>query len=336
MIRIIGDVNFCDGYFDSGIGTGTAIANGLDPFMRLNRQNEDYWIGNFECVCAQTQNISDPFIIVPDAIQQIKHLDLYGISNNHVMQHGLTKYLNMIKYLDACGINYAGSTTRKSTIFEHQNKKVGLLSFSLRPDNFSKDPQYWHLPELLDIENEIDKLADCDYRIAYIHWGYEFINYPNLEQKMLAHWLVDMGIDLVVGMHPHVSQGMEIYKNRHIFYSLGNAVFNMPWEPTKYGLLINVDLSHDDANITTSYLYINKNFSPAIVTNVPYKYSLPYLNTLLSINEEDEKYFARVRHCYIQYRKANRKWVIKNLINPGCTARRRIINDFIKRRILKK
>lgn len=53
------------------------------------------------------------------------------------------------------------------------------MAFSLRPDNFSSSPAYWHIPEYCDIEAEIEKLDDCDFIMGYIHWGYEFMNYPN-------------------------------------------------------------------------------------------------------------------------------------------------------------
>lgn len=332
MLKIIGDINFCDGYFDLGIGTGTAIANGQDPFIHLDIKLEDFWIGNFECVCARSNDKYEPFVISPNALKHVKHLGLYGISNNHVMQHGKGKYDEMTEYLSSNYINYAGSNERRSTTFRHQNKKVGFLSFSMRPDNFSKNPSYWHLPDLCEIKYEIERLSDCDYRIAFVHWGYEFINYPNIGQKQLAHWLVDSGIDLVAGMHPHVAQGIEVYNGKQIYYSLGNAVFNMPWEPTQYGLMINVDLGQKQPVVSTSYIHIGDDHFPAIVSSVPKEYSLEYLNSLLAINKEDEIYFSKARERYLSYRKANRMWILCNMFKLSSSARSYIISNFIKRR----
>ena len=107
-----------------------------------------------------------------------------------------------------------------------------------RPENFSETPLYWSMPEYSEIEEEIEKLSGCDFRIAYVHWGNEFINYPYVDQKNLAHLMIDKGADIIIGMHPHVLQGFEVYKGKYIFYSLGNFVFNMPWTPTKYAELL--------------------------------------------------------------------------------------------------
>lgn len=159
----------------------------------------------------------------------------------------------------------------------------------MRPDNFTKAPLYWHLPELSDIEDEIKKLRNCDFKIAYVHWGYEFINKPNIEQRQMAHWLVDIGIDIVIGMHPHVAQGSEIYKNKHIFYSLGNSVFNMSWEPTKYGLLVNVDLSEKIEKVWTEYTKIGSDCFPRLLKKFP-RSSPELILTILCMRQLKTKY----------------------------------------------
>ena len=331
MLKIIGDINFSDGYFDRGQGVGTSISRGGNPFLRLNRNKKDFWIGNFECVASNSE-IKKPFIVSTEVLDKVDHMDFYSIANNHVMQNGEECYKVLCKYLEDRRIPYAGSLSKKSNIIEHQNKKIGILSFSQRPDNFTKNPLYWHLPEYKEIENEIKNLYSTDFKIAYIHWGYEFINYPNIDQIQLAHWLVDNGIDLVIGTHPHVAQGYEIYKNKHIFYSLGNAVFNMPWEPTKYGLMVNVDFSDELPTISTSQLKIGKDFFPSIVEDIPEAYSLVNLNQLLEIREANEVFFQKAKKYYLEYRKTNRKNIIKSILKMSNSDSMDIIKDFIKRR----
>ncbi|MFO0585887.1 MAG: CapA family protein [Polyangiaceae bacterium] len=61
--------------------------------------------------------------------------------------------------------------------------------------------------------------------IVTFHWGVEGSNVPIDDQTRLGHAVVDAGADLVLGHHPHVIQGIETYKGRHIVYSLGNFVF---------------------------------------------------------------------------------------------------------------
>ena len=333
MIKILGDINFSDGYFDTGIGIGSALLRGENPFIHLKREAEDFWIGNFECVCSSDITDGRPFVVTPKQLDSVCHLDFYGIANNHVMQAGAKAYQDLISYLEKRAIGYAGSNYKRSAIFEHQGQTVGIIVFSQRPDNFTKEPLYWHLPEYSDIVAEIQKLQQCDYKIIFVHWGYEFINYPNLSQKKLAHWLVDSGADLIVGMHPHVAQGCEIYKGKPIFYSLGNAVFNMPWLPTKYGLIVSVDLSGTTPKVFAENIFIGKDNYPSVVSDISDEYSLNYLNRLLNKSEEDEIYFANAKRSYLAYRKINRRNVLYNFAKMKHSARIKILNSFIKRRL---
>lgn len=333
MIKIIGDVCLADGYFDRGCGIGTKIANGLDPFAGLHRSAEDYWIGNFECVCAERDC---NFVIAPDVLKNVEHCNMYGIANNHAMQIGDAGYTQTIRFFEENSIDYVGSLNRKSTIFKHQGKTVGVIAFSLRPDNFSDSPLYWHLPELNEIESEIDCLEYCDYRIAFIHWGYEFINYPNLGQRQLAHWLVDKGIDLVVGMHPHVAQGGEVYKGKHIFYSLGNAVFNMPWVPARHGLVLTIDLSGKSAKVESNPLIINDDGIPEQADYETIPFDRRTLDALVMHNQEDELYFKETAVRASQYTKVNRVAIIRRLVQMPLAEQFKIIGDFVSRRILHK
>lgn len=337
MLRIVGDINLTDGYFDTGFGIGSKVKQGMNPFAHLVREEDDYWMGNMECVCASTSNQCGlkrkQFIIAPQALSHIHHLDFYGVANNHVMQHGADAYKEMLEYLDSKSIAYAGSVGRHSYQFVHQGKQVGIFVFSLRPDNFTKEPCYWAMPELDAMEEELQKLAGCDYRIAYVHWGNEFIDYPYIDQKQLAHFLVDHGVQLLIGMHPHRLQGCEQYKNATIFYSLGNFVFNMPWEPTKYSIIVNVDLSGNTPAITYDYVKIGKDYCPEKTEDVPLTYKMEYLNKLIYTNEENEKYYRHVFYYNRQYQRVNRCNILKNIIriNPSDTLG--MMFDFIRRKM---
>ncbi len=64
-----------------------------------------------------------------------------------------------------------------------------------------------------------------DFIVANYHWGDQNSYFPNALQKRMAHFAIDNGVDLVVGHHPHVLQGLEVYKGKNIIYSLGNFCF---------------------------------------------------------------------------------------------------------------
>jgi poly-gamma-glutamate synthesis protein (capsule biosynthesis protein) len=86
--------------------------------------------------------------------------------------------------------------------------------------------------------------SSTDFTIINIHWGTEYEHQFNKLQKEIAHELVDAGADIIIGHHPHVVQGMEMYQGKPIFYSLGNFVFDQYFSPdTQEGLAVGLNLS---------------------------------------------------------------------------------------------
>ena len=95
-----------------------------------------------------------------------------------------------------------------------------------------------------------------------MHWGNEFIDRPYVDQIHFAHFLIDIGYDLVVGMHPHLLQGYEIYQGKYIFYSIGNFVFNMHWEPLRYAAIVKLDVEEEKIVTDVDYVYIGDDYFP--------------------------------------------------------------------------
>lgn len=173
-------------------------------------------------------------------------------------------------------------------------------------------------------------------KILYIHWGNEYINRPSSSQKKFAHWLIDSGFDLIVGMHPHVLQGYEIYKGKYIFYSLGNFVFEMAWGPTKIGCVVKLEINTDILEPVIEYIHIGNDCAPVIVTadDIPKEWRFDYLNKLITIEDNSESYHNEIRHNYRLYRKCNYKYIFKNICSHPIQGLG-LISDFIKRRIIK-
>lgn len=339
MIKIVGDINLTDNYFDVGFGIGSMLKKGhYNPFQNLNRDPADCWIGNFEGVASETSINSGKsafqFRVDPQSLSLISHFDYYGVANNHVMQHGSEAYQRTIETLHGYNAKCFGSIEQKSQVFDHQGRTISITGFSLRIDAFSTSPLYWHNPELSDIQKELLSIPPKAFKIVYIHWGCEFVLTPTNEQKRLAHWLIDSGFDLVIGLHPHVLQGYEIYKDKYIFYSLGNFVFDMAWQPTRYGGVVSVDLSKVDPVIKISYIKINALFQPEPVDSdaVPVELKFETLNRDLSKEYNFEGYSSLLRKNSKKYKKANYKDIFFKILkhpNSGIYT----ITDFLKRKL---
>lgn len=338
MLIFTGDINLTDWYFNSGHGIGTRIGNGFDPFHNIKRYPKDLWIGNFEGVASNVSinngHSSEVFRVAPEVLKKLNHFEFYGLANNHAMQHGEEAYIQTFNAIDSYGTQCFGSKDRKTIIAEHQSQKVSFTAMSLRIDEFSKSPLYWHNPEYEEIVKELNTIPADIFKVLYIHWGNEYINRPSSAQKKLAHWLIDAGFDLIIGMHPHVLQGYEVYNGKYIFYSLGNFVFEMAWTPTKIGAIVEFDLHTKCPSVR--YIVIGNDSAPRIVdeSEVPLEWRFEHLNEVLRKEDNSEQYHEEIRNNYAMYRHANHMYILNNIIKHpslGIT----LIKDFVNRRILK-
>lgn len=338
MLVFTGDINLTDGYFNVGFGLSTRIANGLDPYRKLNRNGNDLWIGNFEGVASDVTNntgfAGEVFRVQPRVLQNLNHFDVYGLANNHAMQHGKEAYQQTFDAIRGYGSECFGANKQKSVVMTHQGKMVSFTGMCLRIEEFTDGPLYWYNPEYKEIEKELKLLPVEAFKVLYIHWGNEYINRPSSAQKKFAHWLIDIGFDLIIGMHPHVLQGYEEYNGKYIFYSLGNFVFEMAWEPTKIGAIVKFDL--DTKQPSVEYIHIENDCTPVVVeeSKIPVEWRFGYLNEALKKEDNSEQYHAEISRNYAAYRKANHRYIINNMIKHP-TLGNSLLKDFIKRRFLK-
>ena len=304
MIYFVGDINLTDWLFNAGFGIGTKIGKGLDPFRYLERKDSDLWIGNFEGVASDitVRNgiHAEAFRVAPDTLRGLHHMDMYGFSNNHAMEHGPEAYNNTVRTLDAYGSKVFGLKDRRSVLFGYQGRKCSITGMCLRIEATEYEPLYWHNPELREIEDELSTLPDDAFKILFVHWGNEYINRPSSQQKKMAHWLIDAGFNLVVGMHPHVLQGYEDYEKGRIYYSLGNFVFDMASEPCKIGAIVGLDFNEGQPVFSERFVRIDRECCPHVINEmqVPEQYRFDFLNKRLKIEDNSEEYHLETYKGY--------------------------------------
>lgn len=138
-----------------------------------------------------------------------------SLANNHSMDYGMVSLEDTKAYLDEAGILHCRGVD-DVTVTEINGIKVGLVGI-----NYLNDQMKTELEDAILLA----KSNGAELVILSIHWGVEKETAPNDEQIAAAHTAVDCGADIVIGTHPHVLQGVEKYKGRYIFYSLGNFCF---------------------------------------------------------------------------------------------------------------
>lgn len=91
------------------------------------------------------------------------------------------------------------------------------------------------------------------------------MTYPSPQQVVFARRLIDQGVHLILGHHPHVLQGVEKYQKGVIVYSLGNFVFDMWQKPTRQSMMLKARVSKEGTiEVEMIPLYINDLFQPEI------------------------------------------------------------------------
>ncbi|MBN1559936.1 CapA family protein [candidate division KSB1 bacterium] len=160
--------------------------------------------------------------------------DIVTMANNHIADFGCEGILNTVAALQEAGIHHCGAGRNideacAPTILDVNGVKVAFLGFSMTyPDDFwatrTRCGTCYPTEQLLyERVTQAERLADLT--IVSFHWGAEKHNEPRAYQMSYGRHAIDCGADLVLGHHPHVLQGVELYRGKLIAYSLGNYVF---------------------------------------------------------------------------------------------------------------
>lgn len=182
------------------------------------------------------------------------HIDGVSLANNHSGDYQTQGMLDTMEALKKFHIGFAGmgknlDEATSPLILNVNKNKIAFASFTkIVPIGFAATktkPGMARLdPNLTQVKMALGKIPpDCALTIVSYHWGVEIADYPQSWQKDIAHKTIDMGADIIMGHHPHVLQGIEIYKDRPIFYSLGNFVFGSRSLAARTTMIAKVNLS---------------------------------------------------------------------------------------------
>lgn len=151
------------------------------------------------------------------------------LANNHSRDYGVQSLTDTKATLDSAGVIHFGYD--ETSVVDVNGVKVGLIGIYELIDHTGRAQQ---------VKNHIAKVKSegADVVIVIFHWGIERDAAPNSHQTMLARLAIDEGADLVCGHHPHVLQGIEVYKGKNIVYSLGNFCFGGNSNPSDKDTMI--------------------------------------------------------------------------------------------------
>ena len=213
----------------------------------------------------------------PERMSILKEMgtDIVSLANNHVYDYGEEALLETVDLLEKASIPYVGGgrnigEAKRPIYFIINGIKIGFVGASngekirYTPQATEESAGILRAYDTTEYNQVIREASmECDYLIAYIHWGTEDSNYLNSDQQRWGREFLASGADIVIGGHPHVLQGIEYVDGKPIIYSLGDFWFN---HETKYTGVLKLNIQYDglkemsfvpclQRDFTTQYLH---------------------------------------------------------------------------------
>lgn len=190
--------------------------------------------------------------------------DMMLTANNHCLDRRDKAVRRTLNALDSLGIDHIGTyqdrLQRDSLIPFIKNIngfKIGFLNYTYGTNGIP--PVEGVEVSLIDREKMAEEIkrtreAGAEIIVVAMHWGIEYVLLENGVQRDLTDFLIDQGVDLIIGGHPHVVQPMKILRNEKenkdvlVVYSLGNFISNMKTADTRGGALVRAFIVRDKDN----------------------------------------------------------------------------------------
>lgn len=248
-------VEMSDGSYDF-----TSIFRYVKPYI-----NADYNVANLEVSLGGTDNGMQysgyPLFNCPDSIVTAAKdmgIDMLMLANNHTYDCGYKGFIRKIGVIENMGVAYTGvakdNTQKLYNIVEKNGIKIGIVNYTyetvstgegnkaingilidkeavnlMNSFNYDKLDVFYN-----DLESKISAMKNdgADVIVVYPHWGTEYVLAGTEQQKAMAQKMCDLGVDVIIGGHPHVVEPIETFtseisgKKTVCLYSLGNFISN--------------------------------------------------------------------------------------------------------------
>jgi len=327
-IAAVGDIMLGDNPLCLGFGVKSKAAlNGYDYLFNNVKsifERNDLAVANLESViatplpeerdnmwCVMNRGLDDASISMRNG-----GLGLVSLANNHIFEHGPEALEMTIGNLNSAGIGHIGSSKNPYYIFERYGKRIAFLSWSLLPDYYwpdKKPSDYYHVTETIDpiIDEAALVKEKSDYVVLMLHWGFEFFGQTSRNQQKQAHQIIDAGVDVILGHHPHVLQPVEEYGGGLIFYSLGNFIFDSWDERTLNSVIVELVFGNGVSYGFIPVAVSAGNYAPGICTE---QRRIDAIHASLEMGEiMDDETHARTLQVYRnKFRKSVIYFVLRN------------------------
>lgn len=251
------------------------LRSGTDPFAEVAPVLRQATVAlvNLETTVATNGDVvpGKPYVFMsaPGTLALLTNagIDVVGLANNHSMDYGAKALRQTLRNLDVYRLLHTGAGTNltqasEPVIVTTNGIRLGILAFGdIYPEYLYSRGNNPGIAGIypLEVAHAIRALRPkVDFLVVLLHTGIEYHDLPERWQIGYGHKFVDSGADLVIMHHPHVTQGIEKYKNGVIFYSVGNFVFDQWKSPTRISMIGQVELTrtagtNGTTNLTARY-----------------------------------------------------------------------------------
>jgi len=324
-IYAVGDIMLGEQPLCNNFGVSSVIKRRGPDYLfdnvRSSFNDGDIVFGNLECsiMSEDSANGQEPnfFCAELDVVEGLKNakFNVLSVANNHIMENKDILFQNTVQLLRNNNMHPVG-IANEIEIIDINGYNIAFLAYSFIEDNIPNSGYNKIYSEELILQDMQRIRSDVDLIIISLHWGYEYVPYPSPDQIRIGRKLVDAGADIILGGHPHVTQSYEIYKNRPIFYSLGNFIFDHTYIPTtreSFIAEIAVDDSLDLVNVNIIPVRADeKDYQPKLVRSPQAEASIKHVDTIRSTFENrslsDYKgSIGNYDHLYSEYKRSAKR-----------------------------
>lgn len=206
--------------------------------------------------------------------------NMISLANNHTLDRGEQAVINSLNYWQNKDVAIAGSyrsfDEKNNVVIKQKNNiRYALLAYTMSTNGIPCPTGKEYLVNLYSdtvVKQDVDKIKDyTDVIIVSMHWGNEYTHTPTDEQRRIAGYLSSIGVNVVIGHHPHVIEPIEYIGDTLVVYSLGNLVSAQIGTPRLIGMLVSlnivkstdknqVDIEIKDVKGDLVYTYYNNRF----------------------------------------------------------------------------
>ena len=188
--------------------------------------------------------------------------DMVNLANNHIMDYGEEGLRETIQYCDKIGLQYTGAGRTRDqalelNVIDTGGQRIGIINAGDKEFGVatSEKPGYAWMGDPILPEKITKASRKVDVLVLILHGGIEYEPIPAIQRQDLYRQFANAGADVILGHHPHVPQGWEVYDGTPICYSLGHFLFDFRQKyrkpKTEWGLLADIQL---DGNSITNVI----------------------------------------------------------------------------------